>query len=93
MNNPQKTNHGKMPIGTESNNEFLQALRNNGKEKFDARVHSVSDIDFVLSTPFATYKIPRSYFVTLAKASGEELLNLNFCKIVIESEKHGVKCV
>ena len=76
MNNQKKTTLGKIQNGTEISNKSLQALITNNPHKFDAKVHSLSEFDFVLSTPFATYKIPRSHFVTLAKASDEELKNV-----------------
>ncbi len=74
--NHQKTNLGKIQAGTENSNEFLKALMNDPYPKFAVNVHSVSDIDFVINTPFATYKIPRSYFMIFEKASENELQNV-----------------
>ena len=65
-----------MLIGTESNNEFLQALLRNSKTLFAVEVHSISDTEFVLSSPFSSYRIPRTHFVTLAKANDDELKNV-----------------
>lgn len=33
------------------------------------KVHSISDTEIILSTSFAVYKIPRSYFVTFKNAT------------------------
>ena len=40
------------------------------------RVHSVSDTEIILSTSFATYKIPRYYFATFKKASRRAIENV-----------------
>ena len=81
MCNQQKTNHGKTQTGIENSNEFLKALMANNLPKFEVKVHSITDVDFVLSTPFAAYKIPRSSVVTFVNASEEELKNVIMSKV------------
>jgi hypothetical protein len=48
----------------------------NSKTKFSVKVPSVTAIDFVMITPFAKYRIPRSRFVTFSKATDVELQNV-----------------
>ena len=48
------------------------------------KIHSVTDIDFVFSTSFAIYRIPRSCCVTFSKASQHELQNV-VCYLTIAS--------
>ena len=63
MNNRRKTSRGKKHNGTKIHNRFLSTKKVRGKtKKYERRVkiHSVTDVDFVMSTSFAKYKIPRS---------------------------------
>jgi len=66
MNYKQRTKRGKKPHGIRSRNEFLRPMKKvRGKsEKYRrvVKVHSVSDVDFVMSTSFAKYRIPRTFF-------------------------------
>ena len=75
-----KKRHGMIRHGMKSRNRFLRPMKKvRGKIKRQnaaVKVHSVTDTYFVLSTSFATYKIPRSYSPFFEKASQKAIQNV-----------------
>ena len=66
MNNRKKTNRGKKRRGTRKYSGYKRSKKKirgkNRRRDSVVKIHSVSDTDFVMSTAFAVYRIPRSYF-------------------------------
>jgi len=46
------------------------------RRKYNVKVHSVTSTDFVMSTSFAMYRIPRSFVPFFVKANQHELQNV-----------------
>ena len=85
MNNRRKTNHGKKQNGIRKCSSKLRLPKKKIRGKVERRnravkVHSVSDADFVISTSFAMYRIPRSHSHFFEKASQQEIQNVEFYK-------------
>ena len=87
MNYRQRTKRTKKQIGRKSKNVkrlMLPKKKVRGKvnkRNFAVKVHSVSETDVVLSTSFATYKIPRSSSpIVFMKAKQHELQNVLICR-------------
>ena len=84
MNNRRKMNRGRKQNGLKSRKSakgFLPLKKNRGKinkRNTAVKVHSVSDVDFVISTSFAKYKIPRSISPFFEKANQREIRNIEF---------------
>lgn len=80
MNYRQRMNRGKSRRGTRSSKGFLRPMKKVrgrvNRRNTAVKVHSVTDTDFVLSTSFATYKIPRSYSWQFKNASQKVLQNV-----------------
>ena len=71
---------GKKRRGIKRRNRFLRPLKKVrgkiNKRNKAVKIHSVSDVEFVLSTSFATYKIPRSCTPIFKKATRQVLQNV-----------------
>ena len=80
MNYRQKTNRTKRQNGTRSRNRFMYPMKKergkHNRKKYAVKVHSVSSTDFVLSTSFAKYRIPRSFSKWFQNASQKEIQNV-----------------
>ena len=81
MNNRRKTSHGKMRRGIKRRTKpfrwRLKKVRGKNNRKNTAvKVHSVSTDGILISTSFATYLLPRNYFITLSKAKQLEIQNV-----------------
>lgn len=80
MNYQQRMRRIKKKIGTRGGWGFLRRMKKvRGKvnrRNVAVKIHSVSDVDFVLSTSYATYKIPRSYGTTFGKATQRQIENV-----------------
>ena len=60
------------------------------KKDTAVKIQSVSNIDFILRTSFATYRIPRSHFVTFQKAKQHALQNVvGFMSHTYQFDKNG----
>ena len=86
MNNRRKkTNHGKSSNGIKIRNSFMRPMKKvRGKVNRQNRVvkiHSVSNTDFVLSTSFASYRIPRSFSKWFQNANQQVIQNVVCCGV------------
>ena len=80
MNYRQRKKHGKKRCGIRSRGGFLRRMKKvrgkcNRRDRY-VKITSVTDTDFILSTSFATYRIPRSYFRIFKNASQYDLQNV-----------------
>jgi len=88
MNNRRKMNHGKKQSGIRTykiKHKKLRLPKKKIRGKVNRRnrvvkVHSVSNVDFVISTSFATYRIPRSCSSFFVNASQQAIQNVEFYK-------------
>ena len=82
MNYRKRTNHVKNKRIKHGHGYLRRMKKVRGKRKRMERavkIHSVSAVDFVLSTSFATYRIPRLYSSFFEKATQKTLQNVVGC--------------
>ena len=91
MNNRKKTKRRKMSR-KKKNSKFLppkKKIRGKIKKRDHmVKIHSVSDVDFVISTSFAKYRIPRSCCHFFKDARQQDLQHVEFYK----SHTYQYKC-
>jgi len=83
MNNRRKITRIKKRIKNAPDRLFPSRKKIRGKNNRRnalIKVHSVTDTDFVISTSFATYRIPRSYCPFFQNANQQNIQNVEYYK-------------